>query len=690
MPDTTSPSSNLHALLIGIDYYLPHRLAGGGHYPALHGCVADVRRVAAFLQERLCVPAEQIVVLTSTDAGLAEPPEPREAWPTYERMVTAIQEITARARPGDQVYLHYSGHGGRQHTAYAALKGETAYDEGLVPMDLGTARYLLDVELAYLFQAMVDRGLLLTVVLDSCHSGGAVRGMAGAAVRGITEVDTPRPAASLVAPARELAAGWEAATRGQTRAIKPGGGWLPEPEAYVLLAACRPNELAHEYEVEPGARGGALTYWMMDALKQIGPGLNYAMVHQKVLARIHTLFPDQSPQIQGDGSRAVLGSEHVRPPAAVNVLAVEAGGGRVQLATGQGQGVRPGTQFVIYPPGTLSFEPEQRQALVAIDGLGAHASWARVEQRLSGGTIEPGAQAILTDPGSMRLRRGVGLFRRDDLPPGVDQAAALAAVEAALGRHGGGWLVPAAEGRSPDYQVVVADDGLHYEIWNPAGRPVPRLEPPVAIAAAGAAQQVVERLVHLAKYQTILALDNHDDTSPLARALEIELARPQADYVPGDPLELRPVAGAGGTPLLKNGERAFLRVRNRSSRVLNVTVMALQADWSIAQLHPRFQEYDTLDGGSELRVKLQAGLPAGYTEGHDTLKVLASVGPASYKWLELPALDGQRGTRGVPRNALEAMMDALSADRPGTRTLSPVVDPSYEWTMAQMEVWVKE
>ena len=78
-----------------------------------------------------------------------------------------------------------------------------------MPTDIGNseARYLRDVEMYYLLKAMVDKGLEVTVVLDSCHSGGATRGLGGAATRGIASIDTtPRPTVSLVAPAAELLA----------------------------------------------------------------------------------------------------------------------------------------------------------------------------------------------------------------------------------------------------------------------------------------------------------------------------------------------------------------------------------------------------------------------------------------------------------------------------------------------------
>ena len=43
---------NIHALLIGINYYLPNRLSNGLYYKSLAGCVQDVTRVEQFLRNR--------------------------------------------------------------------------------------------------------------------------------------------------------------------------------------------------------------------------------------------------------------------------------------------------------------------------------------------------------------------------------------------------------------------------------------------------------------------------------------------------------------------------------------------------------------------------------------------------------------------------------------------------------------
>src|SRR5579885_3101478 len=172
--------NELHALLIGIDAYLPNRIAGMGYYPNLEGCVRDVARVEAFLRTRSPLPLGSLETLTASVAGYdsSRPAEPEERWPTYDNLIAAFERLTARARWGDSVYIHYSGHGNQALTHFPQLKGVAGWDEVLVSTDIGDSegRYLRDLDLAYLLKQMVDKGLFVTLVLDSCHSGGAVRG----------------------------------------------------------------------------------------------------------------------------------------------------------------------------------------------------------------------------------------------------------------------------------------------------------------------------------------------------------------------------------------------------------------------------------------------------------------------------------------------------------------------------------
>lgn len=59
-------------------------------------------------------------------------------------------------------------------------------------MDIGEqdSRYLRDVELATLLKRMTDKGMVVTVILDSCHSGGGTR--SDCDIRGSNEEDTAK------------------------------------------------------------------------------------------------------------------------------------------------------------------------------------------------------------------------------------------------------------------------------------------------------------------------------------------------------------------------------------------------------------------------------------------------------------------------------------------------------------------
>ncbi len=162
-------------MLIGVDCYMPNELPGGYYYKSLGGCVRDINHMEEFLLNKLGMTKESIFELSATNTGKDHPSEPRDQWPTYENMVSGFKKVTDMAQSGDMVYIHYSGHGGRATTVFPGLKGNEGLDEALVPTDIGNseARYLRDIEIAHLLKTMVDKGLIVTIVLDSCHSGGA-------------------------------------------------------------------------------------------------------------------------------------------------------------------------------------------------------------------------------------------------------------------------------------------------------------------------------------------------------------------------------------------------------------------------------------------------------------------------------------------------------------------------------------
>jgi hypothetical protein len=708
-------SKNRWALLIGIDCYMANQLPDGSWYPSLGGCVRDIAHVESFLRTRLGVEETRLLKLTASNPHWPpndadpdrRPLEAPENWPTYENMVHMFRQLTEMAAPGDQVYIHYSGHGGRATTAFPALKGDGAFDEALVPTDIGdsTARYLRDAELAYLLQAMVDKGLLVTVVFDSCHSGGATRGNGKAVRRGIGSADTRiRNTDSLVATYDRLEAVWRGAG-GSGRSVKPGSGWLIEPEGYVLLAACRAQESAFEYPFDGKERNGALTYWLLDSLKQIGPALTYKMLHDRILAKIHAQFAAQTPQLQGEGARLVFGCDRIEPAYGATVLEVDAASGRARINAGEAHFIRRGAQFAIYPHGSNDLASAQaRLALAELqEDPSATDAWVTITHRLKAADIEQGAQAVLIDPGIVRLRRPVALALRDDLSADIDQQAALQRARDAIVQRGSAFAPLATETEGAAFQVAV-NANSEYEIWDPAGAPLTNLRPALQIDDPAAPATLVERLIHLAKYRNVQELDNHDTLSPLAGQLAVELAGMSKTYNRADAPEPQPFPHTGTQPVLKPGEWVFLRIRNllprvtedEQANVLNVTVLGLDANWAISQLHPRSSGsyFVPLDPQSEILLPLQVSLPPGCKAVTDIIKVFGTIGTTNFRWLGLPALDRPIGTRSTVRGqqpgGLEALLAAIVEQEPRTRGLNTMAYASEEWVTAHVEVATSE
>jgi hypothetical protein len=683
--------SELYAVLIGVDCYLEGKLPDGTFYRNLGGCVHDILRTERFLRDRLGLTDRQILKLTASNAGTGRPAEPPEQWPTYENIIGMFKKVTRTASPGDQVYIHYSGHGGRARTIFPELKDEDGRDESLVPTNISQpdARYVRDVELTHLLKTMVDRQLIVTVVLDSCHSGSMTRGDGGATVRGTGAVDTAeRPAESLVASKEELAASWRSLLPDGAHLSKPGSGWMPEPQGYVLLAACSALEGANEYAFDGQVKNGALTHWLLESLKQIGPNLTYRMLYNRIVPKVHAQFTQQTPQLQGEGDRVVFGSGNLKPPRSVNV--VEVGPPRVLLGTGHAHRVKSGATFAVYSPGEVDYSKAgARLAVVEVETPGPTTSWAAITKQFGDAQIEVGAPAVLLDIGARDLKGAVSLVWRDDLPPGVDQEGSLRRVESFMAERAGGWLRQAAPGEASDYQLAINAAG-EYEVWDPQGCLIPHLRPVLRAADSLSPARMLDRLTHLTKYRNVRLIDNTEPHAALARALEFEVTALSAHPGPADKSLPSPLNGGPGVPTVKVGEWLFLRVKNVSPRPLNVTILDLRPSWGVKQVFPAYQDYEPFESGQEHLLPLRADLPTGYDGGTDVLKAFATFEATSFRWLELPPLDAPPAptlAKRSPANALEEMLSMYAA---GKVTRDTELDYAVaEWSTAAVEVNVR-
>lgn len=666
--------SDLFALLIGVNYYFPNQLPGGASYGHLNGCVRDVEQMGSFLKTRLGVPDDNVIRLTASHGGANGPAEERSMWPTYENIVGGFQRVLEMAQPGDQFVIHYSGHGGRAKSIYPVDVKPGGIDEALVPTDIGDgARYLRDLELAHLLQTMTEKGLLVTVLLDCCHSGGMTRG--DAVARGVCEVDgSERLTDTLVAANTDaLLATWRQLTgvADETRAATPiTAGGLPASNDWVVLTACRPQELAYEYAFDGQNKNGALTYWLLDSLQSGGADLSYKHLHQSVLARIQAQFNRQRPQLYGDGARAVFGRNQVKAQFATPVLKVDEAKGEVVLNAGSVQGVRRGAQFAIFPPGAADLADfDNAAAYVTVTESGATESKATMDEPKEGAAIEPGAQAVLTNPASVRLRSYARLQTEGEgALPAKAQSALRAAHESA---EFAGFMEWVGEEDPADF-IVAAVDG-YYEIWDPGGDVIPRINPPLALKDEGAAARVVERLIHLTRYRNVQRLANNGARSRGAPEITFEWIDLPADHVFAD------------------GDEARLLVRNDSPDDVEITVLDLAPDWSISQIYPHSAaEAYTFAPGESDELVFDVFLEGDRKEETNIFKLFATLDGSNFRMLELPSLDEpltKKGARG-PTNELEKLLQQIVQTVPTTRATRMRPAAGRQWTTAQVDLRV--
>jgi hypothetical protein len=562
--------------------------------------------------------------------------------------------------------------------------------------------------MATLLKRMTDKGLVVSVVFDSCHSGGATRG--DCAIRGARSGETDRnrrPTDSLVAPREELLNNWRILTENSQ-----GEGWLPNRRDYVFLAACRPSEYAYESAFDGRDSNGALTYWMIDTLNNAS-NLTYQTLYDRLKGMIQSQFPNQLPMLLGEGDRLVFGSDRSSTPYTVTVIEVT--GQEVTLDVGAAQGVATGTQFAIYPFNPTDFADDRKIAVVEMTEIQAERSTARILTAEQGGIavkakIEPGLPCLMLSA-PINLIHRVRLFEQkqvgeaEDQPPSAlaaRQGAALEPVRQALA--GNGWVVEVEEGKEAIFQVAVGREG-EYEICQ-RGIPLKNLGSPLAIDNPDAPKEVVKRLVHLAKYTASQTIDNPN--SELTGDLEYELldgnkrAFPNSDNL-----------------VLQSGDVVYLRVKNISGKPLNIAVLDFEATWEISQIPVRGDRsaFYQLNPGEDTLTRLRFKVPDTISGSpvKETLKLFATRGLANFQWLTLPPLDqpipsrsGEikqelvqkaattRGTRGEnlpvsPVNQLIALVGADLDNPPALETTRAEVvpDPDADWVTKSITVTVK-
>lgn len=151
---TSRPKTITRALFIGINYY--------GTKGELSGCCNDVRHMLKTLMKKGFFLQEAKILVD--EQGFEFPHE----LPTRQNIINCMAWLTHNVKPGDVLFLHYSGHGVKTPSINDEFE---KFDQCLAPLDFEENECIRDDDIFELLVAKLPKGVRLTAVFDCCHSG---------------------------------------------------------------------------------------------------------------------------------------------------------------------------------------------------------------------------------------------------------------------------------------------------------------------------------------------------------------------------------------------------------------------------------------------------------------------------------------------------------------------------------------
>lgn len=284
----TAYAANHYVLLVGVGAYKK-----GGPFTPLTGPPKDVAKMKNALTR---LGYTNIVVLLDGKATKAN----IQKW---------MRRVAAKAGKNDPVIFYFSGHGSRVSDPDGDEPKDNL-DETLVPYDVGSNResHLIDDEIAAWIRTVKSHKL--TLIFDSCHSGGAHKGMRA------------KYAANPNLPRTKGARGAEVfiqrfSVNVQRNKPRPRRRQKPEsaqtPPGFVFLSASQAMEFAYDVG-DP--TNSVLTHYLVQGLAS-KPRSSASELIRFVTGKIRRRWP-MTPFMHGATSRPLIYSlgraQPVTPP----------------------------------------------------------------------------------------------------------------------------------------------------------------------------------------------------------------------------------------------------------------------------------------------------------------------------------------------------------------------------------------
>lgn len=600
-----------YAILIGIDTY---------QEKPLQGSVRDVQNVKQFL-ERLPEPV-QIHLLTPTeseDPASSTPTQDSTAWPTYKNVTSAIEQVTLKANAGDYVYIHFSGHGTRG-VPQSQFSNHSTGDLALVLLD-GTpennVRYLWGPTLAIALKAMVDKGLVVSLVLDCCFSASVFR-QKDPAVR-FLPFDTSTNDEIVTDLTVDPGDGSTQPAGSAARDVSMLPNWLINPDGYAIITACGPNELAREIEGLDKQIHGALSYLLLEVMEHTSLQQSHGELFNQLCAKFQLFNVRQHPVFYGNKHQRLFQHPSLRGDGA-QLRATSDELSRVHLDAGQAHGVCIGDQLLLSPLSSLVIGGIPRRAVIARAGhltseLDIIDNTTLITTDRIAWTAKPYTNLLLR---RYAVRLASSLSRREEWAQFLEDRSLL---------------VVDSETPQIAFRLSLSSAG-EYQICDKVGQRIVNL--PAMLQDQIDMDQVCDIIQHLAKFELVRAMKNASPSAQFEKSFSVHIISGERAFDELDPIEVN------------HEDRLHLIVENKGNRDLYVFVYYLGSRWQVENILRG--TYEVLPPLSRdlgftglLKKKIVMKVPAEMVEkGHDycedIIKVIVTSRATSFDMIELPKL----------------------------------------------------
>ncbi|KAI1127947.1 hypothetical protein F5Y10DRAFT_241805 [Nemania abortiva] len=465
---------------------------------------------------------------------------------------------------------------------------------------------------------MVDKGLVVTLVLDCCFSASVYRNIDSENARYLSyNWPDSRQASDLENSLASLAA------RSTKRDASMRDNWLLNPDQYTILAACGPHETAKE-RLETSQWSGALSSRLVKALSSSSNGLRRS--HGDIYRHLRTSFREsgvaQNPVLYGNQNQGFFGL--VDPDHQLRAIGIAKHEGKVRLLAGKAHGFRDGDKFDILSQSTSNLGSKER-LIAKITRTGPLTSELELPNSLdslAGWIAKPLDGSY---PQDFRIQLAPNLPHKDEWLTVLKERSLEAHINVE---------------QAFDLKVVLGSSG-EYEILNEHSQKVINL--PTLPQSQTNAKRICNIIEHLAQFTMVKNLSNKLATNNFRNSFEVRMSADKKEpYSPGEQIEIQ--------------HESIVRLqitRKKEDTGLYIFVYDLGPFWKVERMHgatyvdmpPRKKLLANGGYARDIEMcewKIKMMVPDVLREHgscEDIIKIIVTSKPTTFDLLELPDIE---------------------------------------------------